>query len=80
MVVEPGEKGSDKSKDNHLDLLHNAPPLITTIDIAMFCNIFILDCLVCIISGLVPILGFRLTLFQKIRSKVIVSIRDENFN
>lgn len=66
MVVEPREKGSDKSKDNHLDLLHNSPPLVSTIASTGFSHIFIPNCLVCVIRWLVPILGCRLSLCQKL--------------
>lgn len=65
-VVKAWEKRGDKTEDNHLNLLHNSPPVVAPIVSARFSNIFILSCLVTILSRSILILNCRLSLCKKL--------------
>jgi len=65
-VVKAWEKRGDKAEDNHLNLLHNSPPVVAPIVSARFSNIFILSCLVTILCRSILILNCRLSLCKKL--------------
>lgn len=67
-VMKAWEEGGDEAEYNHLDLLHNAPPLVTTMGIRILILILIpiLSNLITTIQRLVLILNSSLSLCSKL--------------